>query len=95
MSEARFEKVQRSDACLYGPRKIVLCGFGRDAQPKFKAVIELAGLGDVPLVWAAGQDAPEPVATLFDRPTGPVRGSARPCPGPSSWPASPKTSCTG
>jgi len=26
--DAKFEKVSQSDAALYGPRKILLCGFG-------------------------------------------------------------------
>ena len=70
MPDARFEKVQRSNAAMYGPRKFVLCGFGRDAQPKFKTVLELAGLVDVPLVWAAGEDAAVTLGALFARPDG-------------------------
>ncbi len=70
MAEARFEKLNCSDAALYGPRKLVLCGFGREAQPKFKAVVEMAGLADVPLVWAVAEDATATVGDLFARPDG-------------------------
>ena len=70
MPDARFEKVQRSNEAMYGPRKFVLCGFGHDAQPKFKTVLELAGLADVPLVWAAAEDATLMTGALFARPDG-------------------------
>jgi hypothetical protein len=70
MAEARFEKLNRSDAVLYGPRKLVLCGFGREAQPKFQKVVEMAGLAGVPLVWATAEDAAARVGELFERPDG-------------------------
>ncbi len=80
MAEARFEKVSRSDTPLYGPRKMVLCGFGRDAQPRFKTVLEMAGLGDLPLVWVSARDRTAPLAELFERPadSGEGVGSALP-----------------
>jgi GNAT superfamily N-acetyltransferase len=68
MADARFEKLAHSDEALYGPRKLVLCGFGREAQPKFKKVLDFAGLADVPVVWATADDATEPVRDLFQRP---------------------------
>lgn len=74
MPDARFEKLQHSDNTIYGPRKIVLCGFGREAQPKFRTVLELAGLVDLPLVWAAAEDAETAVGELFARPDGTGQG---------------------
>ncbi|WP_028324255.1 DUF3783 domain-containing protein [Desulfatirhabdium butyrativorans] len=67
MAEARFEKLNPSDTALYGPRKLLLCGFGREAQPKFQSVVEMAGLADVPLVWAGADDATAKVGELFKR----------------------------
>ena len=80
MPDARFEKLQRSDSPMYGPRKIVLCGFGRDTQPKFKTVIAMAGLADVPLVWASAEDRAVALGELFSRPgkSGEGVGSALP-----------------
>jgi hypothetical protein len=68
MADARFEKLTHSDEALYGPRKLVLCGFGREAQPKFKKVLDFAGLADVPVVWAEAADAAVKVGDLFRRP---------------------------
>ncbi|MDD2604366.1 MAG: DUF3783 domain-containing protein [Desulfobacterales bacterium] len=78
MAEARFEKLTHSDEALYGPRKLVLCGFGREAQPKFKKILDLAGLTDVPVVWADVEDAGVKIGELFRRPadTGFGAGSA-------------------
>ena len=78
MAEARFEKLAHSDEPLYGPRKLVLCGFGREAQPKFKKVLDFAGLADVPVVWAEADDATAKMGDLFQRPadTGLGAGSA-------------------
>jgi len=52
MPDAKFEKVTLSDKPLYGPKKLIVCGFAAQAQPKFEAVRQMAGLNDVPLVWA-------------------------------------------
>ncbi len=35
MNEAKFEKVSQSDKPLYGPRKLLLCGFSQSVQPNF------------------------------------------------------------
>jgi hypothetical protein len=40
MNDAKFEKVSRSDKTLYGPRKLLLCGFADAAQPKFLTVLQ-------------------------------------------------------
>jgi hypothetical protein len=49
--KSTFEKVTRSEKILYGPRKLLLCGFGAEAQKKFDTVLGTAGLADVPKVW--------------------------------------------
>lgn len=70
MAEARFEKLTASDTLLYGPRKLLLCGFGREAQPKFQAVVSTVGLSDVSLVWATAEDSTAIVGELFKRTDG-------------------------
>ncbi len=52
MSDASFEKLQHSDNRLYGPSRLLLCGFTAAAQPKFKMVLNATGLGEVSVVWA-------------------------------------------
>ena len=50
MTDGEFQKVTRSDAALYGPRKLLLCGFAADIQPKFSTLLEMIGLAEMPLV---------------------------------------------
>ena len=38
VTDATFEKVTLSDKPLYGPEKLILCGFSAAVQPKFEAV---------------------------------------------------------
>jgi len=52
-NEASFEKVSTSDRPLYGPRRLFLCGFSADAQPKFEIVLKAVGLQDVSKIWVS------------------------------------------
>jgi len=62
---ASFKKLSRSDEPLYGPRKILLCGFSPPGQASFAALIYQAGLRDAPLVWIAADRADMLVADLL------------------------------
>ena len=70
-----FEKVTVSEKRLYGPRKLLLCGFDAEAQRKFATVIEAAGLADVPRVWVADAQAGEQLAELLEQPDGSGAGA--------------------
>jgi len=52
---ASFEKVSTSDKPLYGPRRLLLCGFPAEAQPKFEIVLKAVGLQNVPRVWVTAE----------------------------------------
>lgn len=68
--KAGFEKVSRSEKLLYGPRKLLLCGFGAEARAKFSAVLGMVGLADVPRVWVAAQQGSMTLASLLELPDG-------------------------
>jgi len=55
MTGGEFQKVSRTDKPLYGPRKLLLCGFAAEAQSKFKKLLRMIGLSELPLVWL-GED---------------------------------------
>lgn len=61
-----FEKVSRSEKLLYGPRKLLLCGFGAEAREKFNGVLGMVGLADVPRVWVATQQGAMTLADLLE-----------------------------
>lgn len=68
MVDASFEKVTTSDKSLYGPRKLLLCGFPAGAQSKFETVLEMAGLGDVPKIWVSEDQGDMTLAALVQLP---------------------------
>lgn len=78
--DARFEKISRSNTPLYGPRKVVLCGFSGKAQDKFVALLKMAGLADLETVWAPEVRADETVGELMSLPGGTGRGEPSPLP---------------
>jgi hypothetical protein len=70
MSDGTFEKVQHTDQCMYGPRKLLLCGFSATAQAKFRDLLNLTGLEDIPVVWATAANEDETLAALLGRSDG-------------------------
>jgi hypothetical protein len=64
MTDAKFEKVSPSDKPLYGPRKLLLCGFSQSVQPNFNKLLELIGLSEIPKVWVTGEQADIQVGDL-------------------------------
>ncbi len=57
MSDAGFTKVTRSEKLLYGPRKLLICGFSSDEQYEFTALLQAMSLTDIPLVWVTDDKA--------------------------------------
>ncbi len=65
MTDASFEKVSRSDKTLYGPRKLVLCGFNPMAQSKMITLLEMLALDELPRVWATHEQSDEALSQLM------------------------------
>jgi hypothetical protein len=78
MSDEGFEKLGCSERCLYGPRKLLLCGFAPEVQPKLKALFRMLDLADIPLVWVQGADGEQLVASVLEKPDGSGEGSMSP-----------------
>ena len=57
MSDATFEKMSPSDKPMYGPRKLLICGFSSKAQPKFVKLLEIIALSEMPKVWVTDAHA--------------------------------------
>ncbi len=73
MTDGTFERVRHSDSRMYGPPKLLLCGFPAPAQPKFMTVLQMAGLQAVPIVWA--NDEKQTLSALLGLPDGTGVGS--------------------
>jgi hypothetical protein len=65
-----FEKVSRSEKLLYGPRKLLLCGFDAVARKNLNTLLGTVGLADVPRVWVATQQGAMTLASLLELPDG-------------------------
>ncbi len=78
--KSTFQKVTASQKPLYGPRRLILCGFTAEAQKKFAGVLEMAGLADVPRVWAAPDQGAVTLANLLALPDGSGAGLGSPLP---------------
>jgi len=66
MTDAKFEKVSNTDRPLYGPRKLLLCGFSQSVQPNFSKLLELIGLSEIPKVWVVEKQADLPLSELVE-----------------------------
>ena len=65
MSDAEFQKVTQSEEILYGPRKLLLCGFAADVQSKFNELLNMIGITELPLVWVTEDQADTRVGDLI------------------------------
>ena len=74
MSDNTFTKVTRSDNRLYGPLKLLLCGFPAEAQPKLARVLEAVGLAEIPVVWLSEDQAGSSLQDLLELPAGSGQG---------------------
>ena len=68
MSDGKFEKVTRSEKTLYGPRKLILCGFPAGMQANFTKVLAFAGLQGLDVVWATEDRADAAIGHLLEQP---------------------------
>ena len=64
MTDSGFQKVSQSDNLLYGPRKLLLCGFAADVQSKFIKLLDMIGIAQLPLVWVSKDQADVTVGEL-------------------------------
>jgi hypothetical protein len=68
--KSTFEKVTRSEKVLYGPRKLMLCGFPAVGQAGFDSVLGMVGIADVPKIWVTAQQAQCTLADILALPDG-------------------------
>ncbi len=69
-SDSGFEKIEETDNAMYGPRKLLLCGFPAEDQPTFTAALTGASLGDLEPVWAGTSHVNQTLGSLMALPAG-------------------------
>ncbi|ACN17802.1 conserved hypothetical protein [Desulforapulum autotrophicum HRM2] len=68
MADGTFEKVTHSDRPFYGARKLLICGFSSKAQVKFKNLLQMVNITDLPIVWATSGEDETCLSDLFAQP---------------------------
>ena len=76
MADDGFQKVDQSDNMLHGPRKLLLCGFAAEVQPKFITLLDMIGLSSIPLVWVTQDQADIHVGELVQLDDGAGTGAS-------------------
>jgi hypothetical protein len=51
---------------MYGPRKLLVCGFSAAEESLFPALLETMGLGDMPVCFATDQDMSRTLADILN-----------------------------
>jgi hypothetical protein len=64
MTDSGFQKVTHSNDALYGPRKLLLCGFAAEVQSTFVKLLDMIGIAQLPLVWVSKDQADIQVGEL-------------------------------
>ena len=62
-----FSQVTHSSQVLYGPRRLLICGFTPEGQTALDKVIAAAAIKDLALIYAGSTDLEVPLATLLTR----------------------------
>jgi hypothetical protein len=65
---SNFSQVSRSSQRLYGPRKLLVCGFTPEGQTKLKDVIVASKITDLKVIYAASTDLDLTLADILSRP---------------------------
>lgn len=68
MTTNSFQKVGDSEQRLYGPRKILLCGYSQEDRLRFQAMLRDSGLSDIELLVAGDTALKQTVRALFEQP---------------------------
>lgn len=77
MTDADFEKLAPSEQPLFGPRRLILCGFDTAARTDFQKLLEVAEVGDLNCLWAGEKDGELLLKALFEQPLGPPGAPAQ------------------
>lgn len=76
MTDGDFEAVGTSDERMFGPRKIIVCGFSVDDQKAFREMAAAVGMAGMPMVFAGADTAKATLGDIVEMPDGTGYGQA-------------------
>lgn len=56
MEQGEFQKLEGSDEPMYGPRKLLACGYSEDEQVSFLSFLNEIGFQDLPVIFITPAD---------------------------------------
>lgn len=74
MDDGSFNKVEKSAKAMYGPRRILVCGYTKDEQTTFCSVLEKTELENIPLSFPGDIDGPRTLKAIMAEPEPDNRG---------------------
>ncbi len=74
MSKGTFEKVGDSDKRMFGPKKVIVCGFPAKGQPHFAKLLEKPGLYGMPVVYVKNGLSEKKMRDIAELPPGTGEG---------------------
>ncbi len=63
-----FKKVEKTQKPMYGPRKLLVCGYPDEERGPFLELLEAAGLGPIPVVFATSEDLEKSLGDILSAP---------------------------
>ena len=63
--KAEFNRIDKSDNRMYGPRGLLVCGYAEEERSIFTDFIVQAGMNDVPVIFAVNEDVVKTLGELF------------------------------
>jgi hypothetical protein len=74
--DGRLQPVEATEAVLYGPRRVLVCGYTPADQLALLAMMADSGFSDLPAVFADAAEAKMTLAQVLDLPAGHGQGAA-------------------
>jgi len=65
MEKGDFQKIGKSEERMYGPRKLLVCGYSAEDQGPFLSFLEALGFTDLPVVFVTQEDLQLSLKTLL------------------------------
>jgi hypothetical protein len=71
---SQFSRVERTSQPLYGPRKLLICGFTPEGQAFLDKVLNVASINDLSVIYAVNADLEQTLSNLLSHPEDSGRG---------------------
>ena len=68
MKKGSFQKIEKSKERMYGPRKLLVCGYSVEEQQPFVNFLETTGFGDLPVVFVHDEQENLTLKQLLEKP---------------------------